>query len=84
MIDSSTLHAEPVESRWLAWARSLLADAVTELSADPSGGDPVQHALLLERYAVVQRDSSDPAAATMTLRRALDLLPADKVTRDSV
>ncbi len=25
MIDSSTLHAEPVESRWLAWARSLLA-----------------------------------------------------------
>jgi predicted ATPase/DNA-binding CsgD family transcriptional regulator len=62
-------------------ARSLLADALTELSADPSGGDPVQHALLLERYAVVQRDSSDPAAATMTLRRALDLLPADKVTR---
>src|ERR1700737_1371421 len=25
MIDSSTLHAEPVEARWLAWARSLLA-----------------------------------------------------------
>jgi predicted ATPase/DNA-binding CsgD family transcriptional regulator len=62
-------------------ARSLLADALAELSSDASGADPVQHALLLERYAVVQRDSSDPAAATATLQRALDLLPADRVTR---
>ena len=62
-------------------ARSLLADALAELAADAAGADPLQHALLLERYAVVQRDSSDPAAATATLQRALDLLPADKVTR---
>ena len=62
-------------------ARSLLADALAELSADASGTDPLQHALLLERYAVVQRDSSDPAAATATLQRALDLLPADQLTR---
>src|SRR5712671_5160574 len=25
MIDSSPAHAEPVEARWLAWARSLVA-----------------------------------------------------------
>ncbi|HEY1669173.1 MAG TPA: AAA family ATPase [Trebonia sp.] len=62
-------------------ARSLLADALAELAADASGTDPLQHALLLERYAVVQRDSSDPAAATATLQRALDLLPSDRVTR---
>jgi DNA-binding CsgD family transcriptional regulator len=62
-------------------ARSLLADALTELAADASGTDPLQHALILERYAVVQRDSSDPAAATATLQRALDLLPSDRVTR---
>jgi DNA-binding CsgD family transcriptional regulator len=62
-------------------ARSLLADALAELSADTPDGDPVSRALLLERYAVVQRDSSDPAAATATLRRALALLPSDQVTR---
>jgi DNA-binding CsgD family transcriptional regulator/tetratricopeptide (TPR) repeat protein len=62
-------------------ARSLLADALAELSADNPDGDPLRHALLLERYAVVQRDSSDPAAATATLQRALALLPPDQVTR---
>ena len=62
-------------------ARSLLADALAELSADEPGGDPVRHALLLERFAVVQRDSSEPAVAAATLRRALGLLPADQVTR---
>jgi DNA-binding CsgD family transcriptional regulator len=62
-------------------ARSLLADALAELSADAPDGDPLRHALLLERYAVVQRDSSEPAAAAATLQRAFGLLPSDQVTR---
>jgi DNA-binding CsgD family transcriptional regulator/tetratricopeptide (TPR) repeat protein len=62
-------------------ARSLLADALAELSVDDPDGDPLRHALLLERYAVVQRDSSEPAAAVATLQRALALLPSDQVTR---
>jgi DNA-binding CsgD family transcriptional regulator/tetratricopeptide (TPR) repeat protein len=62
-------------------ARSLLADALAELSADALDGDPLRHALLLERYAMVQRASSEPAAATATLQRALALLPPDQVTR---
>ncbi len=62
-------------------ARSLLADALAELSADDPDGDPLRHALLLERYAVVQRDSSEPAAAAATLQRALALLPPNQVTR---
>jgi DNA-binding CsgD family transcriptional regulator/tetratricopeptide (TPR) repeat protein len=62
-------------------ARSLLADALAELSADGPGGDPLAHALLLERYAVVQRDSSEAAAAAATLQRAIELLPPDQVTR---
>jgi DNA-binding CsgD family transcriptional regulator/tetratricopeptide (TPR) repeat protein len=62
-------------------ARSLLSDALAELSADAPDVDPLRHALLLERYAVVQRDSSEPAAATATLQRALDLLPPDQVSR---
>jgi DNA-binding CsgD family transcriptional regulator len=77
-------------------ARSLLADAVAELSQSPldsddprgtdarggaTGPDLLRHALLLERYAVVQRDSSAPAEATATLGRALALLPPDQVTR---
>jgi len=61
-------------------ARSLLADALEELSGTP-GSDPQQCALLLGRYAMVQRDSSEPAAATATLQRALELLPTDQVTR---
>ena len=42
-------------------ARSLLADALAELPAD---ANPVRRALLLERYAIVQRDSgaTDEAA----------------------
>ncbi|MGH3246377.1 MAG: LuxR C-terminal-related transcriptional regulator, partial [Trebonia sp.] len=62
-------------------ARSLLADALAELSADAPDGDPLQHALLLARYAMVQRDSSEPAAAASTLQRAFGLLPSDQVTR---
>ncbi|HEX3516729.1 MAG TPA: AAA family ATPase [Trebonia sp.] len=62
-------------------ARSLLADALAELSADGPDGDPLQHALLLERYAVVQRDSGEHAAAAATLQRAFGLLSSDKITR---
>jgi DNA-binding CsgD family transcriptional regulator/tetratricopeptide (TPR) repeat protein len=65
----------------LGRAGSLLADALAELSGEAAGADPLRHALLLERYAVVQRDSSEPAAATATLQRAIALLPPDQVTR---
>jgi tetratricopeptide (TPR) repeat protein len=41
----------------------------------------MQRALLLGRYAMVQRDSSEPEDATVTLQRALELLPSDQVTR---
>ena len=41
-------------------SRSLLADAMAELPADV---DPVRRALLLERYALDQRDSGAPAEA---------------------
>jgi len=54
-------------------ARSLLADAMAELPAD---ADRVRRALLLERYAMVQRDTGVPAEATESLRQALALLPA--------
>jgi DNA-binding CsgD family transcriptional regulator len=71
-------------------ARSLLADALAELSPSvpgkgpPSGDggdDRMRRALLLERYAVVQRDSSEPAQAATTLQQAFSLLPPDQVTR---
>ena len=61
-------------------ARSLLADALAEL-AQTAGEDNERRALLLERYAVVQRDHSEPAQAVVTLQRALSLLPPDQVTR---
>ncbi|HXT90737.1 MAG TPA: AAA family ATPase, partial [Trebonia sp.] len=61
-------------------ARSLLADALTELT-ESGGGDPVRRALLLERYAVAQRDSTEPVQAAATLQQALSLLPEDQVTR---
>ena len=59
-------------------ARSLLADAMTELPAD---ADPVRRALLLERYAIVQRDSGATGEAAESLRQALGLLPAGETTR---
>ena len=69
-------------------ARSLLADALAELAQgddeDNDDGDNdgrVRRALLLERYAVVQRDSNEPTAAARTLQQALSLLPRDQVTR---
>ena len=59
-------------------ARSLLADAMAELPAD---ADPVRRALLLERYAIVQRDSGATGEAAESLRKALALLPAGETTR---
>jgi DNA-binding CsgD family transcriptional regulator/tetratricopeptide (TPR) repeat protein len=65
-------------------ALSLLADALAELPDADAGsppGDRSRRALLLARYAVVQRDASTPEEAAETLRRALALLPPEPVTR---
>jgi len=59
-------------------ARSLLAGALAGL---PTDFDPARRALLLERYAVTQRDAGWPAEAVATLREALALLPAGPATR---
>jgi ATP/maltotriose-dependent transcriptional regulator MalT len=59
-------------------SKSLLADALSGL---PTDFDPVRRALLLERYAVTQRDSGRPAEAVATLREALALLPDGRVGR---
>jgi ATP/maltotriose-dependent transcriptional regulator MalT len=59
-------------------ARSLLADAMAELPAD---ADPIREALLLERYAIVQRDSGATDEAAESLRQALGLLPPGETTR---
>ena len=87
-VDVSRLAANAAyRSGALDRARSLLADALAELAqaatedGEPSGADRVRRALLLERYAVVQRDSSEPAQAAATLQQALGLLPPDQVTR---
>src|SRR6185437_3031169 len=81
-VDVSRLAAEAAyRAGTLDRARSLLADALSERSADAPEADPVPHALLLERYAMVQRDLGEPAVATQTLQRALGLLPPDQVTR---
>ncbi|HEY3976986.1 MAG TPA: AAA family ATPase [Streptosporangiaceae bacterium] len=60
-------------------SESLLEDALAEL---PGGSDPVRRALLLERYALAQRDSGRVAAAVTSLEQALAMLPADPVTRE--
>ncbi|HEY1921039.1 MAG TPA: AAA family ATPase [Streptosporangiaceae bacterium] len=57
---------------------TLLADALAEL---PAGSGPVRRALLLEQYAISQRDAGQPAAAARSLEQALALLPADSATR---
>ena len=62
-------------------ARSLLADALAELSADDPDVGPLPRALLLERYGVVQLALGQPEAAAATLQQALGLLPPDQVTR---
>jgi DNA-binding CsgD family transcriptional regulator/tetratricopeptide (TPR) repeat protein len=59
-------------------SKSLLAEALAGLPAD---FDPVRRALLLERYAVTQRDSGGPADAVATLREALALLPEGPASR---
>jgi DNA-binding CsgD family transcriptional regulator len=58
---------------------SLLEDALAEL---PPGAGPVRRALLLERHAVVLRDSGRGTAAMASLEQALALLPADPATRE--
>ncbi|MGH3403497.1 MAG: ATP-binding protein, partial [Streptosporangiaceae bacterium] len=52
---------------------SLLADALARL---PATASPVRRALLLERQAVIQRDSGRQPAAVASLEEALALLPA--------
>jgi DNA-binding CsgD family transcriptional regulator/tetratricopeptide (TPR) repeat protein len=59
-------------------SRSLLAGVLAGL---PAGFDPVRRVLLLERYAVTQRDSGWPAEAVATLREALGLLPEGQASR---
>ena len=59
-------------------AQSLLADALAGLPAD---SDPVRRALLLERYAVAQRDGARMEDAVASLEQALGLLPLDQPSR---
>ncbi|HEY3904345.1 MAG TPA: AAA family ATPase [Streptosporangiaceae bacterium] len=59
-------------------SQSLLANALAEL---PDGADPVRRALLLERYALAQRDGGRQPEAVRSLREALELLPADQPSR---
>ncbi|MBV9793587.1 MAG: AAA family ATPase [Actinobacteria bacterium] len=53
-------------------SKSLLAGALAELPAD---ADPVRRALLLDRYALIQRDAGQTAEAVTSLEQALELLP---------
>ena len=59
-------------------SKSLLASALAGL---PASFDPVRRALLLERYAVTQRDAGWPAGAVATLREAQALLPEGQASR---
>jgi ATP/maltotriose-dependent transcriptional regulator MalT len=59
-------------------SRSLLAGALAGLPAD---FDPVRRALLLERYALTQKDAGWPAEAVATLREAQALLPEGQASR---
>jgi DNA-binding CsgD family transcriptional regulator/tetratricopeptide (TPR) repeat protein len=78
-VDVSRRAAEAAyQSGALDRAQSLLADAMAEL---PGDADPVRRALLLERYALVQRDSGAAADAAASLRQALALLPPGDTTR---
>jgi DNA-binding CsgD family transcriptional regulator len=78
-VELSRLAAEAAyRSGALDRSQSLLADALAEL---PGGSDPVRRALLLERYALAQRDSGRQAEAVQSLRQALALLPAGQPSR---
>ncbi len=57
----------------LGRADSLLAEALDRL---PAAGSPVRRALLLDRHAVIQRDSGRQPAAVASLEQGLALLPA--------
>ena len=78
-VELSRLAAEAAyRSGALDRSQSLLADALAEL---PDGSDPVRRALLLERYALAQRDSGRQAEAVQSLREALALLPDGQPSR---
>jgi DNA-binding CsgD family transcriptional regulator len=77
--DARRLAAEAAyQSGALDRSKSLLIAALAGL---PAGFDPVRRVLLLERYAVTQRDSGWPAEAVATLREALALLPEGQASR---
>ena len=78
-VELSRLAAEAAyRSGALGRSQSLLADALAGL---PGGSDPVRRALLLERYALAQRDSGLQAEAVQSLQEALALLPAGQSSR---
>jgi DNA-binding CsgD family transcriptional regulator len=74
-------------------ALSLLADALAELPQAPGAseggaggetaadGNRTRRALLLTRYAALQRDASSADVATATMQEALALLPPDQASR---
>jgi DNA-binding CsgD family transcriptional regulator/tetratricopeptide (TPR) repeat protein len=81
-LDQVELSARAAEAAYRSGAldrsQSLLAGALAEL---PEGSDPVRRALLLERYALAQRDAGRSDAAVTSLERALELLPAGQASR---
>jgi DNA-binding CsgD family transcriptional regulator len=73
LAEVSRLAAEAAyRSGTLNRADSLLVDALAEL---PAGTSPVRRALLLERHAVIQRDSGRQPAAVASLEKGLALVP---------
>ena len=75
LAEVSRLAAEAAyRSGTLGRADSLLAEALARL---PAAASPVRRALLLERHAVIQRDSGRQPAAVASLEQGLALLPAD-------
>jgi DNA-binding CsgD family transcriptional regulator/tetratricopeptide (TPR) repeat protein len=81
-LDQVELSARAAEAAYrfgaLDRSQSLLAGALAEL---PEGTDPVRRALLLERYALAQRDAGRSDAAVTSLEQALELLPAAQASR---
>ncbi|HEX4258571.1 MAG TPA: AAA family ATPase [Streptosporangiaceae bacterium] len=81
-LDQVELSARAAEAAYRSGAldrsKSLLAGALAEL---PPGTDPVRRALLLERFALAQRDAGRAADAVTSLEQALALLPAEPDSR---